>query len=173
MAKISRRTSFYIRDIIINHIICAIIYQASSILKLINITKFLCADQSKIYVDVFTKMDRLPQLIKYYYNCQKVSLAQEWRKTIEFAQDENVIYWLRVYYDKLLSVWHDQVFLIFQVLCKTIYLWNNVNSIALMRKLIIFHWIFGFSIIKNIFFLMEILKSFRWNGAIKFFRTWR
>ncbi|XP_008202373.1 conserved oligomeric Golgi complex subunit 7 isoform X1 [Nasonia vitripennis] len=66
-------------------------------------------DQSKIYVDVFTKMDRLPQLIKYYYNCQKVSLAQEWRKTIEFAQDENVIYWLRVYYDKLLSVWHDQV----------------------------------------------------------------
>ena len=54
-------------------------------------------------------MDRLPQLLKYYHNCQKVSLAQDWRKTIEFAQDENVIYWLRVYYDKLLSSWHEQV----------------------------------------------------------------
>lgn len=54
-------------------------------------------------------MERLPQLLKYYHNCLKVSLGQEWRRTIELAQDENVTYWLRTYYDKLLSSWHEQV----------------------------------------------------------------
>ncbi|XP_026672147.1 conserved oligomeric Golgi complex subunit 7-like, partial [Ceratina calcarata] len=66
-------------------------------------------EQSKIYVDIFSKMERLPQLLKYYHNCLKVSLGQEWRRTIELAQDENVSYWLHIYYDKLLSTWNDQV----------------------------------------------------------------
>ncbi|XP_076681103.1 conserved oligomeric Golgi complex subunit 7 isoform X2 [Andrena cerasifolii] len=66
-------------------------------------------EQSKIYVDIFNKMERLPQLLKYYHNCLKVSLGQEWRRTIELAQDENVTYWLHTYYDRLLSSWHDQV----------------------------------------------------------------
>ncbi|XP_036140940.1 conserved oligomeric Golgi complex subunit 7 isoform X1 [Monomorium pharaonis] len=66
-------------------------------------------EQSKTYVDIFGKMERLPQLLKYYHNCLKVSLGQEWRRTIELAQDENVTYWLRTYYDKLLSSWHEQV----------------------------------------------------------------
>ncbi|KZC07697.1 Conserved oligomeric Golgi complex subunit 7, partial [Dufourea novaeangliae] len=66
-------------------------------------------EQSKVYVDIFNKMERLPQLLKYYHNCLKVSLGQEWRRTIELAQDENVTYWLHTYYDKLLSSWHDQV----------------------------------------------------------------
>ncbi|XP_058793397.1 conserved oligomeric Golgi complex subunit 7 isoform X2 [Phymastichus coffea] len=66
-------------------------------------------EQSRLYVDIFTKMDRLPQLLKYYQNCLKVSLAQEWRKAIEFAQEENITYWLRVYYDKLLNAWQEQV----------------------------------------------------------------
>lgn len=69
----------------------------------------LCTEQSKIYVDIFNKMERLPQLLKYYHNCLKVSLGQEWRRTIELAQDENVTYWLHTYYDKLLSSWHEQV----------------------------------------------------------------
>lgn len=60
-------------------------------------------------MDIFGKMERLPQLLKYYHNCLKASLGQEWRRTIELAQDENVTYWLRVYYDKLLSSWHEQV----------------------------------------------------------------
>lgn len=67
------------------------------------------SEQAKIYVDIFSKMERLPQLLKYYHNCLKVSLLQEWRRTIELAQDENVTYWLHVYYDKLLSSWHEQV----------------------------------------------------------------
>lgn len=66
-------------------------------------------EQSRIYVDIFSKMERLPQLLKYYHNCLKVSLGQEWRRTIELAQDENVTYWLHTYYDKLLSSWHEQV----------------------------------------------------------------
>lgn len=56
-------------------------------------------------------MERLPQLLKYYHNCLKVSLGQEWRRTIELAQDENVAYWLHTYYDKLLSSWHEQVYI--------------------------------------------------------------
>jgi len=73
------------------------------------VTLVLCLEQSKVYVDIFGKMERLPQLLKYYHNCLKVSLGQEWRRTIELAQDENVTYWLRTYYDKLLSSWHEQV----------------------------------------------------------------
>lgn len=67
------------------------------------------AEQSRLYVDIFSKMERLPQLLKYYHNCLKVSLVQEWRRIIELSQDENITYWLRLYYDKLLSTWHDQV----------------------------------------------------------------
>ncbi|XP_066586605.1 conserved oligomeric Golgi complex subunit 7 [Prorops nasuta] len=66
-------------------------------------------EQSKTYVDIFKKMERLPQLLKYYHNCLKVSLGQEWRRIIELAQDENVGYWLHSYYDKLLSTFHEQV----------------------------------------------------------------
>ncbi|XP_043460976.1 conserved oligomeric Golgi complex subunit 7 isoform X2 [Leptopilina heterotoma] len=67
------------------------------------------AEQSKIYVNIFNKIDRLPQLLKYYHNCLKVSLSQEWRRTIELAQDENITYWLHTFYDKLLSVWQEQL----------------------------------------------------------------
>ncbi|XP_015590425.1 conserved oligomeric Golgi complex subunit 7 isoform X2 [Cephus cinctus] len=66
-------------------------------------------EKSKVYVNIFDKMERLPQLLKYYHNCLKVSLGQEWRRTIELAQDETVAYWLHTFYDKLLSAWHTQV----------------------------------------------------------------
>ncbi|KAJ8667096.1 hypothetical protein QAD02_008758, partial [Eretmocerus hayati] len=77
--------------------------------KLVQAFTTASLEQSKLYVDIFMKMDRLPQLLKYYHNCQRASLALEWRKIIEFAQDENVSYWLRAYYDKLLSSWNEQV----------------------------------------------------------------
>lgn len=79
-----------------------------------NTDDILYLEQSKIYVDIFSKMERLPQLLKYYHNCLKVSLGQEWRRTIELAQDENVTYWLHMYYDKLLSSWHEQVYILSQ-----------------------------------------------------------
>lgn len=70
---------------------------------------YFLSEQSLLYVEIFTKMDRLPQLLKYYHNCLKVSLAQDWRKTIEFAQDENITFWLRTYFDKLLTTWQTQI----------------------------------------------------------------
>lgn len=82
------------------------------ILLVSNIFVLKYLEQSKVYVDIFNKIERLPQLLKYYHNCLKVSLGQEWRRTIELAQDENVSYWLHTYYDKLLSSWNDQVIFI-------------------------------------------------------------
>ncbi|XP_014209345.1 conserved oligomeric Golgi complex subunit 7 isoform X2 [Copidosoma floridanum] len=83
--------------------------EAAASPKLVQAFTVGSLDQSKIYVDIFTKIDRLPQLLKYFHNCLKITLTQEWRKTIEFAQDENITYWLKMYLDKLLSSWHDQV----------------------------------------------------------------
>lgn len=82
-----------------------------------KLTNIFVSEQSKVYVDIFSKMERLPQLLKYYHNCLKVSLGQEWRRTIELAQDENVSYWLHTYYDKLLSNWNDQVAFILKMSC--------------------------------------------------------
>lgn len=31
------------------------------------------ADQAKLFVKVFTEIDRMPQLLAYYYKCHKVS----------------------------------------------------------------------------------------------------
>ncbi|KAK0159641.1 hypothetical protein PV327_010735 [Microctonus hyperodae] len=68
-------------------------------------------DKSKYYVEIFRKIDRLPQLLKYYHNCVKVSLLQEWRKIIEqFHDNTNTIaYSLHLFYDKLLSEWQNQL----------------------------------------------------------------
>ncbi|KAL7290045.1 hypothetical protein TKK_0015774 [Trichogramma kaykai] len=65
--------------------------------------------QSKTYVDIFIKIDRLPQLLKYYHDCQKTILSSEWKKTIELAPEKNIVHWLQIYYDKLLFNWNSQV----------------------------------------------------------------
>lgn len=31
-----------------------------------------CSDQAKMFVKVFTEIDRMPQLLAYYYKCHKV-----------------------------------------------------------------------------------------------------
>lgn len=31
-------------------------------------------DQAKMFVKVFTEIDRMPQLLAYYYKCHKVSV---------------------------------------------------------------------------------------------------
>lgn len=36
---------------------------------------FLSADQAKLFVKVFTEIDRMPQLLAYYYKCHKVSVT--------------------------------------------------------------------------------------------------
>lgn len=35
----------------------------------------LSADQAKLFVKVFTEIDRMPQLLAYYYKCHKVAAA--------------------------------------------------------------------------------------------------
>lgn len=36
------------------------------------LTCFSSADQAKLFVKVFTEIDRMPQLLAYYYKCHKV-----------------------------------------------------------------------------------------------------
>lgn len=33
-----------------------------------------CLDQAKMFVKVFTEIDRMPQLLAYYYKCHKVNV---------------------------------------------------------------------------------------------------
>ncbi|KDR16116.1 conserved oligomeric Golgi complex subunit 7 isoform X3 [Zootermopsis nevadensis] len=66
-------------------------------------------EQSRVFVKVFTAIDRLPQLLKYYHKCQKGVLMQQWRNLVEMEQDEGIAEWMHKFYDTLLSNWHDQV----------------------------------------------------------------
>ncbi|KAJ4430331.1 hypothetical protein ANN_22545 [Periplaneta americana] len=65
-------------------------------------------EQSQLFVRIFTAIDRLPQLLKYYHKCQKGILMQQWRNIVEMEQDEGVAEWMHKFYDVLLSNWHDQ-----------------------------------------------------------------
>nr|CAD7593363.1 unnamed protein product [Timema genevievae] len=66
-------------------------------------------EQSRVFVRIFTSIDRLAQLLKYFHKCQKGGLIQQWHSILEADQDENVTDWLRKFYDALLSNWHEQV----------------------------------------------------------------
>ncbi|XP_063222292.1 conserved oligomeric Golgi complex subunit 7 isoform X2 [Bacillus rossius redtenbacheri] len=66
-------------------------------------------DESRMFVRIFSAMDRLPQLLKYYHKCQKGVLVKQWRGIVELEQDEGLTDWMAKLYDSLLSNWHDQV----------------------------------------------------------------
>ncbi|CAG9765243.1 unnamed protein product [Ceutorhynchus assimilis] len=66
------------------------------------------AEQSIKFVRIFSSIGRIPQLIKYYRNCQRDVLVKKWRNQLEIEQDESVIQWIYNYYDILLSNWHSQ-----------------------------------------------------------------
>ena len=66
-------------------------------------------EQSQVFVRIFRAIDRLPQLLKYYHNCQKGILMQKWQNLVETEQDEGVSEWMHKFYDILLSTWHEQV----------------------------------------------------------------
>ncbi|XP_034934892.1 conserved oligomeric Golgi complex subunit 7 [Chelonus insularis] len=66
-------------------------------------------ENSKFYVVIFNKIDRLDQLLKYYHNCLKVILTDEWRKLSEFDQEDGgITNLLHKYYDKLLLEFQNQ-----------------------------------------------------------------
>jgi hypothetical protein len=66
-------------------------------------------EQSQVFVRIFRAIDRLPQLLKYYHNCQKGILMRKWQNLVETEQDEGVSEWMHKLYDILLSTWHEQV----------------------------------------------------------------
>lgn len=66
-------------------------------------------EQSRKFVYIFSAMERLPQLLKYYHKCQKGSLCQQWRCLVEVEQDQSVAEWMHSFYDTLLNNWHQQV----------------------------------------------------------------
>ncbi|XP_041829905.1 conserved oligomeric Golgi complex subunit 7 [Melanotaenia boesemani] len=67
----------------------------------------LSIDQAKLFVKVFTEIDRMPQLLAYYYKCHKGQLVSIWQ---DLSQSElNLNQQLSEFYDTLLSTWHTQL----------------------------------------------------------------
>uniref|UniRef100_A0A8C5EIA1 Conserved oligomeric Golgi complex subunit 7 n=1 Tax=Gouania willdenowi TaxID=441366 RepID=A0A8C5EIA1_GOUWI len=67
----------------------------------------MSVEQAKLFVKVFTEIDRMPQLLAYYYKCQKVSLVSVWQ---DLSQSElSLNHQLSDFYDTLMSTWHTQL----------------------------------------------------------------
>ncbi|XP_039992099.1 conserved oligomeric Golgi complex subunit 7 isoform X2 [Xiphias gladius] len=64
-------------------------------------------DQAKLFVKVFTEIDRMPQLLAYYYKCHKGQLVSMWQ---DLSQSElSLNQQLSEFYDTLISTWHAQL----------------------------------------------------------------
>uniref|UniRef100_A0A0D9R3F3 Conserved oligomeric Golgi complex subunit 7 n=1 Tax=Chlorocebus sabaeus TaxID=60711 RepID=A0A0D9R3F3_CHLSB len=63
--------------------------------------------QSKVFVKVFTEIDRMPQLLAYYYKCHKVQLLAAWQELCQ--SDLPLDRQLAGLYDALLGAWHTQI----------------------------------------------------------------
>uniref|UniRef100_A0A8V5FPP1 Conserved oligomeric Golgi complex subunit 7 n=1 Tax=Melopsittacus undulatus TaxID=13146 RepID=A0A8V5FPP1_MELUD len=64
-------------------------------------------DQAKTFVKVFTEIDRMPQLLAYYYKCHKVQLVAAWQDLCQ--SDLSLNRQLTELYDTLLGTWHSQL----------------------------------------------------------------
>ncbi|XP_016078193.1 PREDICTED: conserved oligomeric Golgi complex subunit 7 isoform X2 [Miniopterus natalensis] len=64
-------------------------------------------EQSKMFVKVFTEIDRMPQLLAYYYKCHKVQLVGAWQELCQ--SDLPLDRQLTGLYDALLGAWHTQI----------------------------------------------------------------
>ncbi|XP_041818486.1 conserved oligomeric Golgi complex subunit 7 [Chelmon rostratus] len=63
--------------------------------------------EAKLFVKVFTEIDRMPQLLAYYYKCHKGQLVSMWQ---DLSQSElSLNQQLSEFYDTLLSSWHSQL----------------------------------------------------------------
>ncbi|XP_028825838.1 conserved oligomeric Golgi complex subunit 7 isoform X1 [Denticeps clupeoides] len=75
--------------------------------QIVSAFSSLSIDQAKIFVQVFSDMDRMPQLLAYYYKCHKVRLLSVWES---LSQSEAPLkQQLSEFYDTLLSSWHSQL----------------------------------------------------------------
>ncbi|XP_029431942.1 conserved oligomeric Golgi complex subunit 7 isoform X2 [Rhinatrema bivittatum] len=69
--------------------------------------------QAKVFVKVFTEMERMPQLLAYYYKCNKAQLVSVWQ---ELGQSDLTLdRQLTDFYDTLLGSWHLQLQWVTQV----------------------------------------------------------
>lgn len=66
-------------------------------------------DESIKYVKMFTGMERLPQLIKYYVKCEKNSVCQKWKTLIDVEQDRAIQDLMSQFYSDLLAEYQTQV----------------------------------------------------------------
>ncbi|MGH0140518.1 UNVERIFIED_CONTAM: hypothetical protein FKN15_037252 [Acipenser sinensis] len=64
-------------------------------------------EQAKVFVKVFMEIDRMPQLLTYYYKCHKGQLVTVWQELCqgELSLDRQ----LTEFYDTLLATWHAQL----------------------------------------------------------------
>uniref|UniRef100_A0A8C5R8S2 Conserved oligomeric Golgi complex subunit 7 n=1 Tax=Leptobrachium leishanense TaxID=445787 RepID=A0A8C5R8S2_9ANUR len=86
-------------------------------------------DQAKMFVKVFSEIDRMPQLLAYYYKCHKVQLVAAWQELCqtEMPLDRH----LTEFYDTLLSTWHTQLQWVSQVFKKP----HEVVTVLLIQTL--------------------------------------
>ncbi|XP_054850708.1 conserved oligomeric Golgi complex subunit 7 isoform X2 [Eublepharis macularius] len=64
-------------------------------------------DQAQVFVKVFAEIDRLPQLLAYYYKCHKVQLVAMWQDLCQ--SDLPLDQQLMELYDMLLGTWHSEL----------------------------------------------------------------
>ncbi|XP_068945356.1 conserved oligomeric Golgi complex subunit 7 isoform X2 [Petaurus breviceps papuanus] len=64
-------------------------------------------DQAKVFVKVFTEIDRMPQLLAYYFKCHKAQLLSYWQNLCQ--RDLPLERQLTELYETLLSTWHIQL----------------------------------------------------------------
>ncbi|XP_072463371.1 conserved oligomeric Golgi complex subunit 7 isoform X2 [Notamacropus eugenii] len=64
-------------------------------------------DQAKVFVKVFTEIDRMPQLLAYYFKCHKAQLLTSWQDLCQ--SDLPLDRQLTEFYDTLLGAWHTQL----------------------------------------------------------------
>ncbi|XP_041134291.1 conserved oligomeric Golgi complex subunit 7-like isoform X1 [Polyodon spathula] len=64
-------------------------------------------EQAKVFVKVFMEIDRMPQLLTYYYKCHKGQLVAVWQELCQ--SDLSLDRQLTEFYDTLLSTWHSQL----------------------------------------------------------------
>lgn len=67
---------------------------------------FILDEASKIY-EVFVSIERIPQLLRYYINCQKGYLFHRWKTLID--SDQDYLELVRVFYELMLDNWKIQV----------------------------------------------------------------
>ncbi|XP_049615063.1 conserved oligomeric Golgi complex subunit 7 [Syngnathus scovelli] len=67
----------------------------------------MSVDQAKLFVKVFSEIDRMPQLLAYYYKCHKGQIVNMWQ---DLSQSElSLNQQLSEFYDTLLSTRHAQL----------------------------------------------------------------